>query len=51
MNSGSASAPPIKASKFLLAFFLPKIHFKNQSLTYNQFNHSLKFQVSNVANF
>jgi len=51
MNSGSASAPHIKASKFLLAFFFPKIHFKNQSLTYNQFNHSLKFQVSNVANF
>ena len=51
MNSGLASAPPIKASKFLLAFFFPKIHFKNQSLTYNQFNHSLKFQVSNVANF
>lgn len=51
MNSGSASAPPIKASKFLLAFFFPKIHLKNQLLIYNQLNHSPKFQTSNIANF
>lgn len=51
MNSGSASAPSIKASKFLLAFFFPKIHFKNQSFTNNQLNQSLKFQASNITNF
>ena len=33
MNSGSAS---IKASKFLLAFFFPKIHLK-KSITYQPF--------------
>ena len=36
MNSGSASAPSIKASKFLLAFFFPKIHLK-KSITYQPF--------------
>jgi len=44
-------APPIKASKFLLAFSLPKFYFKNQSLTHNQLNLSLKFQALNIANF
>lgn len=34
MNSGSASAPSIKASKFPLAFFLLKITLK--SITYQQ---------------
>lgn len=45
MNSGSASAPYIKASNFLLAFSFPKTYLKNQILTYNQPNLSLKFQA------
>lgn len=51
MNSGSASAPSIKASKFLLAFFFTKTQLKNQSLTNHLFGSSLKFQTSNIANF
>lgn len=50
MNSGSASAPPIKASKFLLAFYFLK--FTSKSITYQLLiNLSLQFKASNIANF